>query len=265
MLAPRRQLTLALILAFPVTAAAQGFEYAPSASQYRITSAVKGAQEVMGQRNEFETSSNQLLSVNVARPVKDTLTVTVVLDSIALVGPMGMTPPYLDKLPGTKVVSKVSPAGVVYSAQGPDTSAFPNAQQLTDEMSRVLPRIRATLAPGAAWADTVVIKGKQGEIEVERRIIGKYTVVGDSTVGSENSWKIARETSTTMSGSGMNNGQPMTLEGTSAGKGTMFVSKKNVFVGMQNDEQVDIKVVLTATGMEVGITQSATTKVEKIK
>ncbi len=259
-----RQLALVLILAFPATAAAQGFEYTPSASQYRITSTTKGAQEVMGQRNEFESSSNQLISITITRPVKDTLSVAVVIDSISAVGPMGMTPPGLDKLPGVKVVSKVSPAGVVYSAQGPD-STVPNAQQLTDEMSRVLPRIRTTLAPGATWSDTVTLKGKQGEMEVERYVIAKYTVVGDSTVGSESSWKIARETNTALKGSGAPNGQPMTLEGTSAGKGAVLVSKKNVFVGMQNDEQVDIKIVLTANGMEVGITQTASTKVEKVK
>lgn len=263
MLAPRR-LALALIAALPVAAAAQGFEYAPGNSQYRITSASKGAQEVMGQRNEFDQSSNQLVSIGVARPVKDTLTVTVVLDSVNIVGPMGMTPPGLDKLPGTKVVSKVSPAGVVYSAQGPD-STVPNAQGLTDEMSRVLPRIRVALAAGATWADTVDLNGRMGELEVKRHVVAKYTVVGDSTVGADKSWKIARETATTLSGSGMSQGQPMTLEGTAAGKGTVLISRNNVFAGMQNEEQSNIKIVLTANGMEVAITSTTTTNVQKVR
>lgn len=263
MLAPRR-LALALLAALPATAIAQGFEYAPSTSQYRITSASKGAQEVMGQRNEFEQSSKQLVSIGIVRPVKDTLSVTVVLDSINIVGPMGMTPPGLDKLPGTKVVSKVSPAGVVYSAQGPD-STVPNAKQLTDEMSRVLPRIRVALAPGATWSDTMDINGKMGELDTKRHVIATYTVVGDSTVAADKAWKISRETHTTISGSGNANGQPMTLEGTSAGKGTLLISQKNVFGGMQNEEQSNIKILLTATGMEVAITSTATTNVEKVK
>jgi hypothetical protein len=129
----------------------------------------------------------------------------------------------------------------------------------------VLPRIRATLAPGATWTDTVDLGGKMGELDVKRHVIAKYSVLGDSTVGADKSWKIASETSTTMSGSGVSAGQPMTLEGTSTGKGTLFITKANVFAGLQNEEQSNVKIVLTANGMEVGITSTTNTTVNKVK
>lgn len=259
------RLALALGVAFPVAAVAQGFEYAPSTGQYRISSITKSTQEVMGQKNDFETSSNQLVSITVARASKDTLRVTAVIDSITMVLPQGMTPPGLEKLHGVQVVSKLSPHGVVYSSEGPKAGDIPNAEQLTDEMSRLLPRIPARLATGATWSDTVSGSVKQNGIDIQRQVVARFTVTGDTTVAGERSWKISREATTTLSGSGAPQGQPMTMEGTSAGKGTLFVSRKNVFVGALNEEQVKIKILLAANGMEIDLTQTANTTVEKVK
>jgi hypothetical protein len=258
-------LAFAAMLAIPAAATAQGFEYAASKSQYRITSKTTGAQEAMGQKQEFEQSSNQLLSVTVDRAMKDTLAYTAVLDSITAVGPMGMVPPGLDKLIGIKVSAKLSPFGAVYSAEGPKEEVVPNAQQLTDEMSRILPRIKAKLAAGATWSDTTAGKVKQNGIDIDRRVVSNFTVVGDTTVAGEKSWKINRETTTTLSGSGAPQGQPMTMEGTSTGKGMLFVSQKGVFVGSEGEDKASIKIVLAANGMEIGVTTTANTKVEKIK
>jgi hypothetical protein len=258
-------LVLVLSLALPAAASAQGFEYAPSTGQYRISSKTKGAQEAMGQKTEFETTNNQLLSVTVARAAKDTLAMTVVIDSVNAVGPMGMKPPGLDKLIGVKIAAKLAPYGAVYSAVGPTDDSIPQGGQVTDEMSRFLPRIRAKLAPGASWTDTLTGKVKQGGIDLDRRSVSKFTVLGDTTVGSEKAWKIGRETVTSLSGSGTAQGQPMSMEGVSNSKGTLFVSQKGVFVGSQSEDSANIKIVLAANGMEVVVVTSANNKVEKVK
>ena len=52
------RLALALSLALPAAALAQGFEYAAGTAQYRITSKQKAAQEMMGQKQEVESSIN---------------------------------------------------------------------------------------------------------------------------------------------------------------------------------------------------------------
>jgi hypothetical protein len=256
---------LALAIALPVVAGAQSFEYAPGTGQYRLTSSTKGAQEAMGQKQEFESSNSQLLSVTVARPSKDTMAVTVVLDSITAVGPMGMVPPGLDKLVGIKVVTKLSPFGAVYSAQGPTDTTIANVQQITDEISRFLPRVRGRLAPQSSWTDTTSGKVKQNGLDIDRQVIAKYTVLGDTSVAGGKAWKIARETNTSLSGSGAPQGQPMTMEGTATGKGTLLLSQKGVFVGSSSEDQANIKITLAANGMEIGVTTTANTKVEKIK
>jgi hypothetical protein len=265
MFAKTGRLALAILLAVPAVLAAQGFSYAPGTGQYRITSEMKGAQEVMGQRQEIESSSSQLVTITVARAARDTLRVTTRLDSISVVGPMGMTPPGLDKLAGVTVVSLVSPTGTVYSSQGPSSDSIPNAEQLTDEMSHVLPRVRPTIAAGASWTDTTTRKVNQGGIEIDRTVIATYRVAGDTAMGGQRAWKITRTATTSMSGSGSQGGQPMTLEGTSEGSGAMFVTQAGLFLGFENLEQAKITVLLAANGMEVGLTQNATTRVEKVK
>lgn len=265
MFARSSRVALALSLALPAAAVAQGFEYAPGTARYRLTSTTKGAQEAMGQKQEFESSNSQLLSITVARPAKDTLAMTAVIDSIAAVGPMGMVPPGLDKLLGIKVVAKLSPFGAVYSSEGPKDTTIANVGQITEEMGRFLPRIRGRLTAGSSWTDTTAGKVKQNGIDIDRQVIAKYTVLGDTTIGGEKAWKIARETTTSLSGSGAPQGQPMTMEGVSNGKGTLFMSTKGVFVGSTSEDQANIKITLAANGMEIGVTTTANTKVEKVK
>ena len=258
------RIALLLTLAAPAVALAQGFSYAPGTSQYRITSSMKGAQEVMGQRQEVESSSNQLITVAVARTSRDTLNLTTTLDSISVTGMMG-SPPGMDRLPGTRVQAKLSPTGQVYAVTTPAPDSLPNAAELTFEMSNVLPKVRANVAAGATWTDTTSRKVTQGGMEIDRKVVATYTVAGDSTVNGQKALKIARTSKTTMTGSGAQGGQAMTLEGTSDGKGTMLVTAAGVFLGYVNEEQANIKVLLPANGMEVGVTQNATTKVEKVK
>jgi len=262
MFAPPGRPALVLSLALPAAATAQGFEYAAGTAQYRIRSQQKAGQEMMGQKQEFESSNNQLVTVNVARASKDTMSMSIVLDSISAVGPMGAG---MDKLRGSKVVAKLSPFGAVYSAVGPTDDSIPNGAQLTEEMSRFLPKIRARLATGSTWSDTTTGKVKQGTMDVERKVVANYKVVGDTTVGGEKSWKIARDAVTSLSGSGMNQGQQMSMEGTSNANGTLLVSQKGTFLGGESEDHATVKIVLAANGMEVGVTTVANTKIEKVK
>jgi hypothetical protein len=248
-----------------VTAASPLFQYAPSAGQYRYTSAAKITQSMMGQSQDVESSGSRVVTITVARAAQDTLSLTVVLDSLNIVGPMGMTPPGIDKVPGSKFSAKVSPGGTVYSASGPSEAEQPMAATMTDEMARSLPRIKAALRTGATWTDTVSDKPKQNGIQMERRVISVYTVLADSTVGSELAWKIGRTSETTATGSGAPQGQNLTLETTSTSKGFVLIAKRGVLLGGLSEEQSNGKVTVTANAMEIGIKSTTTTTVQKIK
>ncbi len=76
----------AFLLLLPAAAGAQAFAYAPGSAQYRVSQSTKISQTVMGQVQEFETSSNQLMSLTLARAAKDTLAMAIVVDSIHALG-----------------------------------------------------------------------------------------------------------------------------------------------------------------------------------
>jgi hypothetical protein len=256
---------VALAVAVPALAGAQGFEYAAGTSQYRVVQATKAAQEVMGQKQEIESQSTQVMSVKLTRATKDTLAVDITLDTIFTSNSVGMPTNAVDKFIGMKVAAKMSPIGIFYSASGPTEQALPNSSSMTESLGKFFPRLRTTLQKGASWTDTTTGKVSQGGLDIERKTVSHYTVEGDTTVASTKTWKIVRRDSTTMSGSGNTANGPMTMEGTTKGLGAIFVTPTGQFLGVDASEDATLKLVLSANGMEIGVTQSATTKVEKIK
>jgi hypothetical protein len=265
MFAGARRFAVVLSFAGPAVAGAQGFEYAPGTAQYRVLQNTKAAQEVMGQKQEIESQSTQLVTVKLTRAAKDTVAMDITLDTIYASNNMGMPTNAVDKFNGMKVAAKISPTGTFYSALGPDEKTLPNSGDMTNAMGTFLPRLRATLQRGATWTDTTTGKVSQGGMEIDRKTVSRFTVEGDTTVASVKAWKIVRRDSTTMTGSGNSPNGPMTMEGTTKGLGSIFVSPTGQFIGVDATEDASLKIVLSANGMEIGVTQSATTKVEKVK
>ena len=255
----------ALTLVLPSVATAQGFEYAPGTAQYKVTQTTKVAQEMMGQKQEGQTSALQLFTMTLTRPSKDTVLATYVIDSVHATTMQGPAP-FLDRYKGMKVDVRANPTGtVVYSVKGPTEAEVPNAATLVTALSGYLPRMRATLAPGARWSDTVSGKINQFGIELDRKIVSRVEVVKDTTIGGAAAWKVQRSDSTTIAGTGNTANGPMSMEGTSKGNTTFFVTPRGMLLGAGGTENGNVRVVLSSNGMEINITTSAETKVEKVK
>jgi hypothetical protein len=263
MFASPRALALALSFALPAPALAQNFEYTPGSGQYRVTQVVKATQEMMGNKQEVEQKFDQVISVAIARAAKDTLAMTVVVDSFTASNSMGMPMPGIEKIPGIKVMAKVSPNGTVYSSEGPKD--IPIAAQLTEGLAGFLPKLRGNFAKGFSWTDTATGKSRQFGLESDRRTISKYTVVSDTTVGGEKGWRVDREATAAFSGSGAPQGQAMTMEGTSSGKGMIVVSQKGVLLGADGSEDSNVKVVIAASGAEVTAVTNTKVNIAKLK
>lgn len=252
----------ALLLASAAgSAQAQGFEYAAGASRYKIVSTQKMTQEAMGQKQDIDINGEQLITLDVAKKAKDTLAVSVTLDSISLTNSM-MGAMDVSKAKGAKVTSLISPRGIVYSTTVPDSGA---AADIGDELARILPRIGSSLAVGATWVDTLSGKVKRNGIDMDRTVISTSKVVGDTTYGGEKAWKIERVAATTMSGNGSAQGQPISMEGTSNGTGFIYVSPSGAFLGGDTKDEAKMKITLVANGMEIGMTMQNSTQVSKVK
>jgi hypothetical protein len=264
----RRPLLATLVLGLVPSslAAAQGFEYAPGTAQYKVTQTTRVSQEMMGQKQDGQSSSLQLLTMTLTRPSKDTVLATYVIDSVHATTPMGTPAPSLDRYKGMKVEVKVAPTGsVVYSVKGPTETEVPNASSLVTALGGYLPRMRATLGRGMTWSDTVSGKLTQFGIELDRKIYSRAEVVKDTTIGGTPAWKVQRNDSTTIAGSGNSANGPMSMEGNSLGKTTFYVTSKGMLLGADGTENSKVRVVLSANGMEINLTTSAETKVEKVK
>lgn len=262
MIAGSRRIAVALTFAMGVAAQAQSFEYATGTATYRVSQTTKATQEAMGQKNEMEGTSTQVLSVALAKAAKDTLTMNVTVDSIS--STMGM-PQMLERFMGLMVTAKLSPVGSVYSSQAGNDKGGAEAAPLLHALGGFLPKLRPSLTKGATWKDTSVSKLNQNGLEIERKTVSTYRVEGDTTIAGQASWKIARADSIAMSGSGNTANGPMTMEGTSKSNGMVFVTSKGVYLGGEGTEDAQLRFVVAANGMEVGMTQSSRTKVEKVK
>ena len=241
------------------------FEYAASTGQYRFTANSKVVRSMMGNSQDMTSSSSRLMTISLARSGPDTITMSLTVDSISATGPMGMVAPGTDKVPGAKFLAKIAPNGSFYSVTGPRETENPVAAGMTDELGRALPRIKAILAVGATWTDTLKDEVKQGALAVSREIITKYTVAGDSLVGGETSWKLTREMTVKGSGKGNAQGQDIAIESAGTGKGTLVISKKGVLMGGVGEETSAGTVTLAASGMQINLNSNTTTTFTKVK
>jgi hypothetical protein len=243
---------------------AQQFQYAPGASQYRLTAVNKLTQEAQGQKLEQEVTSEQKLTVVLGRQGRDTLSFAMTLDSAKVQTSAGPAPD-LSALIGLKVTGALSPIGLVYVTKAPEGPASGMSGPLADEMSRFLPRLRPALAVGTTWTDTTSGKVNQMGISLDRTAITTSKVVGDTTYEGHRAWKIDRTTQTTFAGTGTSEGQPLTMEGTSRGTDNIFVARNGIYLGGLMSNAATIKVTLVANGMEVGLTQNQSTTITRVK
>jgi hypothetical protein len=259
---------LSLVVAATILAAtrlpAQQFGYAPGTSHYRLTATNKLTQEAQGQKVEQEVTSEQKLTVVLVRQARDTLKFAMTLDSARVQTTAGPAPD-LSALLGLKVTGALSPIGVIYTTNAPQGPSPEVAAPIADEMSRFLPRLRSALGVGTSWTDTTASKVNQMGISLDRTVITTSKVVGDTTYNGERAWRIERTTQASFAGSGTSQGQPLTMEGTSTGSDNLFVAPNGTYLGGLLSNAATIKVTLVANGMEVGLRQSQSTTVTRVR
>lgn len=260
-----RPILLSLVLVAPLLAAparAQGTEYAPGTTRYRLTSTTKGTQSSPMGSQDFQVDTRQQLTVNIARKTADTIVATIMLDSLVLKS--ATAAPDVSKLLGAKITNFLSPTGKLYSTQSAP-STDPLMSQVTDAVSRFLPTFRRDLKTGMAWTDTTTGKMTQQGIELDRTLIATYTVMGDTTVGGEPAFQVQRKTNVKATGSGMAQGTPVAIESATISAATFFLSKKGLYLGGSQGDDINVKVSILAQNVEINITQAAKSTVEAIR
>ena len=258
-------LPAALLIAAPLAVAplrAQGVEYAPGTIHYRVSTVTKGSQSSPMGNQEFQLDVKQQLTVNLARPSKDTVVATVTLDSLDIQSSQGKQD--LSRLLGSKFVTLISPTGKLYSSRPPE-GGDPVLTQVTEGVSRFLPSYRRDLHSGMAWSDTVTDKVNQQGLELNRTMVSNYKVVGDTTVGDEKAFKVSRTSTVKAAGSGTASGQPISVESATTSEAVFLLSPKGKYLGGRQNDDINAKVTIIAQGAEINVKQSATSTIEALR
>ena len=259
------RLSVALLFAAPFAAAplsAQGVEYAPGTTKFRVTTSTSGSQTTPTGTSNFDVGVEQRITVNVMRHAKDTVMAMLTLDTIAIKTPGPV--PDLSKLMHAKFVSLVSPTGKFFSSKAPD-GLDPQLAQIAEGVGKFLPSFRANLAPGAVWSDTVTGKITQMGLEVDRTSVSNYKVEGDTTIDGQKAFRIVRNATVKGGGVGNMQGTPVTMELAATSTGNFFITPKGTYLGGSSKDDALSKITIIAQNMEITIKQNGTTKTEPIK
>ena len=257
-------LSVALVLVSSIAGAlpAQEVEYAPGTTKFHVTSAMTGSQTTPAGTANFEVGVEERLTINLMKHAKDTVMVTMTLDTISIKS-AGPTPD-ISKLMGAKFVSLVSSTGKFYSVKAPD-GIDPQLASITEGLGKFLPSIRGRLTKGQTWVDTVSAKVNQMGMDVDRTSISSFTVEGDTTVNGEKAIKVMRSVSAKGVGGGNMQGTPVTMEMAGVGTGAFYITSKGAYLGGTSKDDVQIKLTVLVQNMEITIKQNGTTKIEAIK
>ena len=115
-----RRLSLALVaaLALPFAAKAQDVKltYAPQSSKFVLSSKTKVAQEMMGQKQEGESTSEQKYSLTATAKGAGQLDYTLALDTMSATSSMGPAPD-MSKMIGIKFAGVIGTNGKYFSGE----------------------------------------------------------------------------------------------------------------------------------------------------
>lgn len=260
-----RPLAFLLLAAGSLGAQESKLWYTPGTAQYRITTATTTSQEMQGQKQEFSLNSEQKVSVTVGKANKDSLPLSIVLDSIVQ-NTTAPGAPDVTKLVGMKLDGTMSPQGKLYASSVKTMDGADAVNQASEGMKRFLPRLPAMIRNGASWIDTVdVTLPTANGAEVHRSAIVTYTVMGDTAIGGQKAWKIAIDSKAKITGKGNQMGADFTIDGGSAGKGMTYVSPNGWFVGVDAQETQELTVTVEAAGMVIPVVTTTRTKIERVK
>ncbi len=253
---------VATALTLPSAVQAQ-VRYAPGTGSYRVESSATQVQEAMGQRNELEVSTLQVISVTMAARTADSLAVSLRVDSSSATTTAPISLDEVAQIRGLTVEGMMSPQGRFYRVNTPsDTSAIlaSAAEGLSQFLIPLMPNARV----GSRWSDTTITTAERSGIEVVTRAIARSHVLGDTTVSGQRAFRIQRDVEIQMSGAGTAEGQSLMIEGSGTINGLYVISAAGQYLSSRATQSMKNVVTVPAAGLSIPITQTSETRVERV-
>lgn len=257
-----RAVCLSSILALaPAAVGAQRLEYVPDSARFEVSTIATGGGAETGSAGTVRYETRQVLTLVLERAVADTLRLRLSVDSLSTqrggILQLGVGPDVR-----VRILATLSPLGRVHRAriEPAEAAATMNAM----DAARFLPMLGSRVRAGATWSDTIATPVTQFGLQVDRRVVTTYRVLGDTTIDGARAWRIARTTATTLRGRGASMGETLTFESSGEGSGTVYVSAAGRFVGASTADELRSTTRVGAEAASLSETQRVRTVVRRL-
>jgi hypothetical protein len=237
----------------PAAEPSAALRYAAGTGHYRLESRTHMEQDVMGQSNAADITTNALFTAAIAE-ASGNLGVAITIDSLAITAPAGAADPAeLLAARGKTVRLVVSPSGHAVSMTPPD-GASATVQQVASGLREFLPPLPpGATAAGTAWSDTTSISQTSQGIPLTIHMARQHRIAGWEDRGGVRALHIATTSTYTLTGSGEVQGQAIELAGGGQSTSDVYVSAGGVYLGSAISDSSLVNANVVSAGMVVPV------------
>jgi hypothetical protein len=238
--------------------------YAAGPGRYRVEQNQHISQEMMGQTRDADGSTTMLVSASLTGGAGGDLAAVFTVDSVAATSTMPGAAGILAQMRGKVYRAVYSPLGYATSFTPPDSGDAAAGEG--NVFREFLPRLPGgALTAGTAWTDTTTMSqsGAAG-LSIRSLSIRQHRIVGWELHDGIRALKISTTSNYTISGSGQQQGQQMTVAGTGAASADQFVSAAGVYLGGASSDSTSMTVNVVTMGIEVPVRQTRRTAVSRL-
>jgi hypothetical protein len=249
----------AAALSIAGAAQAQDLAYGPGTFQYRLDTKVHAKQEMMGQTQEVNRNASQHITLKIDSQAGDVLGFAITVDSSKADSPEAQA--QTQGIVGKTVTGTVSRQGEVLTFTAPTDSAVGDAE--FRNLKQFFIRLPDNPTRGTTVVDTLADTINTQGMQIAQFVVMTSTVAGDTTINGEKAIILERTGNMSLSGDGEQGGQELVMDGTGTVTGTLYVGATGLLSGeMENSAQMSVSV--PAASMTIPITQTATSKFERV-
>jgi hypothetical protein len=240
------------------------FAYAPGSYRYAVTTTVDRSQDQPAGRPPFafEVVTKQWITLDLAERGRDTLAMTITVDSVSVGSSLTAPPPNTDKLRGAKLTGTVSRTGHPYAFRPPGNAEPETAALYTAFRKFLLPLPAQAIAARSHWADTTADTVSKEGLNVTTRTVTTSTVTGDTTIAGEPAWRIERRSRIEGKGTGTEAGRPLRLRNDGTISGTHYVSRRGVYLRSESTQRSELMLSVSESDVSSPIVQTIKSTVE---
>lgn len=225
--------------------------YAPATARYAAVSHRHVEQEISGQTTANTIVTRYVLRTEIQPPADAGMPVTMVLDSLTIEGQAGISQAEIAAAQGSRFSAILRPGGTLREFTGGDTTRS-LVRQIASTLRHFFPRIPpAGAEPGGRWTDTTESATDVGGVVITMHTVATHEVLDWDSRGGSRSLPIRTDATYTLTGTGMQAGQTLTLEGSGTRHMLRYLSGDGVYVGGLAADTSRFEVLLTQMGITI--------------